>query len=174
MTETGRVRTSVPLPKFSGKSEEWVRYWQQFGAFAKVNKFKKSVMMTLDSELPEREDMLSSDATILIKEEMAIERNDIAISFLTLSLQMESEQVMIEKSKTEARPDSLAHTVVVALHEKFLPDDIMTGVDFATELSKVNMGERGSPSSLFEQISTIKNNIKRMPQRKRRPTILQL
>ena len=57
-----------------------------------MNKLKKSAMMTLDPELPVREDELSSDATILMKEEMAIERNDVAISFLTLSMQIGSEQ----------------------------------------------------------------------------------
>lgn len=161
MAEPGRVRTSVPLPKFSGKSCEWVRYWQKFEAFAKVNKFKRSVTKTLDTELPSREDKLSNDDLIKKKQEMAIERNDVAILFLTLSLQLESDLAMIEKSKTEAWPDGLAQSVVVVLPKKYYPDDIMTGVEFATELSNVNMGEQDSPANLFEQIATIRNKYKK-------------
>jgi hypothetical protein len=64
---------------------------------------------------------------------------------------------LVYKVQTEEWPGGLAYLVVVALHAKYMPDDIITKVELRQMLSKVKMKKDDEPSILFEQLSAIEN-----------------
>eukprot|EP00957_Ditylum_brightwellii_P197188 15023413-Ditylum_brightwellii.AAC.1 len=54
-------------------------------------------------------------------------------------------------------PSRLAQKIVVALHEKFVPQDMVTKIELSHALNSVIMKKKDDPGVLFEQTSDLQN-----------------
>eukprot|EP00957_Ditylum_brightwellii_P107386 8194230-Ditylum_brightwellii.AAC.1 len=64
---------------------------------------------------------------------------------------------MIYASMSTTYPGGLAYKVVVALHEKYAPKDLVSKVELHRQLNMITMKRDDDPTVLFEQISGLRN-----------------
>jgi hypothetical protein len=123
---------------------------------AKVYKFASALKIGGEA------DMTASDATVVdltnalgLRQEAAKKRNEIAIANFTMAFASEDTISLVYKAATADWPDGLAHLIVVAMLQKYMPQDTVTRVKLRQMLNKVSMKPNDDPMVIFEQISTI-------------------
>ena len=155
---------SVRLLLFNGKAENFQIWWARFKAYAKMYKFSQSVKETIDPDLPSSETaVLSTDADTMAKQKLALDRNEEAMANLTLAMTTESAMSMVFVAMTNDWPGGLATTVVVALLNKYAPQDLTSKLEVQTELTNVSMSEHEDPATIFKQLSVIEGRSRNTP-----------
>lgn len=108
--------------------------------------------------------MPASDAEVIdltdaqgLRQEAAKKRNEIAIANFTMAITSEGTISLVYKAATADWPDGLAHLIVVAMLQRYMPQDTVTRVELRQMLNKVSMKPNDDPRVIFEQISTIEN-----------------
>ena len=89
--------------------------------------------------------------------EAAKKRNAIAMANMTMAFTSEGTIALVYEAMTDDWPGGLAHKVVAMLKKKYQPQDSMTKVELRKRLAMVSMKKKENPSTLFEQLSAIKN-----------------
>eukprot|EP00957_Ditylum_brightwellii_P075761 5757855-Ditylum_brightwellii.AAC.1 len=64
---------------------------------------------------------------------------------------------LIYAAITNDWPTGLAYKVVVALHKKYAPNDLISKVELRHELNAVLMKKEEDPTRLFEKLSGLQN-----------------
>ena len=127
-------------------------------AFACVYKFTQAVNKDLkDPNLPARYDILSSNSDTKKLQEAALKRNNIAMAHLTMAMETEGAMTFVYRAMSAEWPGGLAFKVMVALHERFNPQDLTAKVEMRRLLSNVRIKSSDEPSGIFEQLSKIEN-----------------
>ncbi len=149
---------SVRLPTFDGTDAEFQIFWMRFKAYAKVYKFASALKIGGEADMP------ASDAEVIdltdvqgLRQEAAKKRNEIAIANFTMAITSEGTISLVYKAATADWPDGLAHLIVVAMLQRYMPQDTVTRVELRQMLNKVSMKPNDDPRVIFEQISTIEN-----------------
>ena len=83
--------------------------------------------------------------------------NAIAIANLTMAFINESLKGMVYQSITTHWPSGMAHMVVDALLNKYVPQDLVFNIDFCKSLNAAIMKKEEYPDNLLEAISVIEN-----------------
>ena len=85
------------------------------------------------------------------------QRNAVAMANLTMAFETENLFGMVYKSMSKDFPAGLAHLVVKELFNKYNPKDVVSRVELRRMLAGVSMKETQDPTTLFEQVSAIRN-----------------
>jgi hypothetical protein len=118
---------SVRLPTFDGTVEKFQIFWMRFKAYAKVYKFSQALKTGGETDLPRTNSTsidLGTDAGKLQAE--AKKRNEIAIANFTMAFTSEGTISLVYKSSTADWLDGLAHLIVVAMLQRYMPQDTVT------------------------------------------------
>ena len=145
---------SLKLPTFSGKQKDFQIWWLQFSAYASVCGFAAAIKTTKEADLPDQEE---EDANDTAKQKEARKRNSLAVCNFTLAFGTASCMSFVLGSTTAAFPSGLAYLIVKALFNAFKPQDTISRVEMRNELLALTLGAQDNPSTLFEQISSIKH-----------------
>ena len=84
-------------------------------------------------------------------------QNTLAISYLTLSMELLKLLKMIQASKSADWPGGLAYDLVAKLMKKYRPDGVMALAKVTTKLSKLKMGKNDDPEDLEDDIAAMEN-----------------
>jgi hypothetical protein len=143
---------------FNGLSKDHQVWWARFMAYAAVNKFAEALTIRGEAVLPTREADVPDLTTTTGKEQAtAVKRNAIAMANLMMAFTSEAMMGLVFKAKTADWPSGLAHLVVSGLNKIYNPQDTISRVELRQRLSAIRMKKNEDPTTLFEQISSIKN-----------------
>jgi hypothetical protein len=158
MAEVTTYEKSVRLPTFDGSVETFQIFWMRFKAYAKVYKFAQALKIGGETDLPASDGTTIDQTTEPGKKQAAAKkRNEIALANFTMAFTSEGTISLVYKASTADWPDGLAHLVVVAMLNRYMPQDTVTRVELRQMLNKVSMKQNDDPRVIFEQISTIEN-----------------
>ena len=149
---------TVRVAAFDGEEESFPKWWMQFQGYAGVHNFKQS--LTVDADLPATAaTALDPDPAKKKKQELAIRRNDIAMSHLITCLTEDKDQAMIYKAKEDPDwPNGLASTVVRLIKKKYNGSgDAATLIALKKQVKNLSMKDDEDPGNLFGKIAFIKN-----------------
>ena len=156
MEDTGLK--SLKLPLFDGEEKNFQIWWTRFRAYAGCHGFSSAIGTVKNNDLPDREDEALKDSTAVGQKKIVARRkNMIAMANLTLAMTTKGTMTLIYESYSTEWPSGEAHKVVAALMKRYMPHDTMTKVELRTKLSQVSMTKKQNPSTIFEQIASIKN-----------------
>ena len=159
MSMSGDVGKSVQVPPLKDVNE--IQLWLiRFQAFAVLKGFIGAIdPKGADPNLPasDSDAALHSDPTIRAAQVQAKVENRFAFACLTVSMGMDQLVGIINKSKTTAWPNGLAWTVIRDLLNRYMPDDMLSGVEVRAKLMKLRLKRLGDPKVLFEKIQVILN-----------------
>jgi hypothetical protein len=127
-------------------------------AYAGVFGFAKALREGGETSMPTT-DETSFDVTTEEGKLMgaAKKRNAIAMANMTMAFTSEGTIALVYEAMNDDWPGGLAHKVVSMLKKKYQPQDSMTKVELRKRLAMVSMKKKENPSTLFEQLSAIKN-----------------
>ena len=151
------TESSIRIPKFSGKREEYAGWMMQFEAFAEAKGFASAVEEKPETDLP------SKDSEVLdpTKDQAKIEakaRNKKAFSMLTLALADDGTTLdILYKCMTKEWPKGLACKVIASLNAKFAPKDMASKTAMEKKLRGIRLREGQHPDKLFKKIRTVLN-----------------
>ena len=148
---------SVRLPAFDGTRKGFQMWCTRFLAFAAVYKFEEALQIggedmpddykeKLDEQVPEEKAMMQAKS-----------RNATAMANLTMAFQSEATMGLVYQAMDKKWPGGLVPKVVAAMFKKFQPNDTVTRVEMRQMLNEVSMKKDDDPSTIFEQLSSIKN-----------------
>eukprot|EP00957_Ditylum_brightwellii_P174858 13313953-Ditylum_brightwellii.AAC.1 len=127
----------------------------RFRAFGTVYGFEQSIKQERDPNLPATEDEeVNPSNTRALK---ALKLNAIATCNLTMDFTTKALMGLIYSAMLNDWPSGLTCLVVVALHEKFAPKDLISKVELRREMNAITMKKEDDPSVLFEKISSLEN-----------------
>lgn len=149
---------SLKLPTFNGEKEDFAVFWMRFSAYATVYDFVMTLVKGGEPDLPASADEQLDPTKDADKKKIAArKRNNVAIANMTMAFSTQAMLALIEQSCTDKWPSGLAYVVMELLFARFRPDDVITRVELRKQLAKVSMKVNAKPSTLFEQISSIRN-----------------
>ena len=165
-TELSTYEKSVRLPTFDGTEEKFQIFWMRFKAYAKVYKFAQALRIGGESDLPTTDASIIDETTDPGKKQAAAKkRNEIAMANFTMAFTTEGTISLVYKAETADWPDGLAHLIVSAMLQRYMPQDTVTRVELRQMLNKVTMKPNDDPRVIFEQLSTIENRYTTATQR---------
>jgi hypothetical protein len=142
----------VQSPLFSG-AIGWIR----FLAYANMYKFLPALRIGEEASMPLSNSVVLMDTDTGKIMAAAKDINSLAMSNLTMAFETKNLFGLICKTMSNDWPGGLAHEVVAQLFNKFSPDDRISRVELRTMLNRVSIKDTEDPSTLFEQVSSIKN-----------------
>jgi hypothetical protein len=151
-------KKSVRLPTFDSTVEKFQIFWMRFKAYAKLYKFLQALTIGGETHLPATDATtidLTTDAVML--QAAAKKRNEIAIANFTMAFTSEGTISLVYKAANADWPDGLAHLIVVAMLQRYMPQDTVTRVELRQMLNKVSMKTEDDPRGIFEHMSSIEN-----------------
>ena len=152
------VSTSIRLPTFNGKEENFAMWWIKFQAFATVKNFREA--LSDDNDMPLSQAVANGLDTKDSKNKPALKavtRNNVAMAQLTMAFETQALLSLTDTIKNSDWPGGLATKLVEKLKKKYRPSDRIAAVQLKRKLNKLEMGEYDDPSILFEKIATIEN-----------------
>ncbi len=152
MADDGHMKLSG-LPKFSGKQDDFTMWWIQFQAYASFNEFDEAIQERAEADLPDT----AATATTEVAELAARKRNKRAMACMTMCMAKQSTIGLLQSAMSTEYPNGRACEVVRLLFKKFRPVDTITRVEMRVKLNQIKMSAGEDPSTLFEQINTVKN-----------------
>ena len=151
-----KISTSFKIPEFDLKRENYVTWRAKFRAVAKMKGFLEALKKGGNSNMPASESApRSTDADTKKLEEKAIKENDVAMAYLIQAMSTSRGMRTIHKGKSTDWPEGLAHKVMEYLHNKMMPEDTMSKVEFKNACTQIKMRKKDDPSKLFELISEV-------------------
>ncbi len=152
------VTKSARLPTFSGQREEFQMWWIRFVAHAEMCGFLTALEIGGETTMPDSStevlDLTTDDGKLAAASK---QRNAMAMANLTMAFDSESLFGMIYKSMSKEYRAGKAHLVVKELFNKYNPEDVVSRVELRKMLAGVSMKDTQDPSTLFEQVSAIRN-----------------
>jgi hypothetical protein len=156
--ESSTTKATNRVPSFSGARKDFHIWWVRFKAYANMQRFQAALKTGGETSLPQSDDEVLDESTPAGKESTAAKmRNAKAMSKFSIAFVAQSLLAIVYKSQSTKWPEGLAHLVVVYLFKKYNPDDRISRVELWTMLNEVTMKVNKDPSTLFEQVSEIKN-----------------
>jgi hypothetical protein len=116
------------LPTFDGTEEKFQIFWMRFKAYAKVYKFASALKIGGETYMPRRDATTVDITTDVGKLQAAAKkRNEIAVANSMMAFTSESTiSFLVYKASTVDWPDGLAHLIVVAMLQRYMPQDTVT------------------------------------------------
>eukprot|EP00957_Ditylum_brightwellii_P087377 6650871-Ditylum_brightwellii.AAC.1 len=150
---------SVRLLSFDGTAKLFQMWWLWFLPYAPVYGFMQSMQHSIDFNLPDREASIidETDAAAAVAIKKAKRSNTIVMASFTMAFTSESLIGMVYAAMTTDWPSGLAYKIMVALHEKYVPQDMVAKIELRRALSSVLMKRKDDPVDLFEQFSELQN-----------------
>eukprot|EP00957_Ditylum_brightwellii_P102522 7813339-Ditylum_brightwellii.AAC.1 len=114
--------SNLCLPTLDGRAKMLQMWWLKFCAYAAVFRFTHSIQKTVDPDLPKSEDADVDNRNTAAKK--AKKAKAVAMASLTMAFTSKSLIGMLYDAKTADWPSGLASKIVVALHEKYVLQDM--------------------------------------------------
>ena len=144
------------LAEFRGDEKEFPTFVSRFQALATLKEFREALASIFGDQLPDLEDETLSGSTE-DKKKKALEKNNLAMSYLAMVLAGDEMLCMIEEAKTPEFPGGLAFELWKALLDEFRPDDTIGTAQQLSELMKLNLGSNENPKKLGGRMARIMN-----------------
>lgn len=141
-------RKSGRVPTWNGDPDEFPKWKRQFVAFLRVEKCHLALKAGGGSDLPSSEDDEVTGAAA-----KALERNSLAMAYLTLALDEDKLLPFLSKGETEEFPSGLAHLVWAAILKKMDPKDGLSCIEAIRGL--FSLKAEGDPTQMFDAVRTI-------------------
>ena len=106
--------STIKLPVFSGKDEDFPTWWRRFKAYGKVKKFSQCLKPEAETDLPASDTEAAGDTA---DEKKARSRNKTAMLSFTMAFKTDSMMKIIMGSETDEYPEGLAWKVVAELEQ---------------------------------------------------------
>ena len=152
------ISTSIRLPTFDGRKENFTIWWTKFQAFTTVKNFRELLFDDNDIPLSQTNaDGLDANDSKNKPALKAVIRNNVAMAQLTMAFEAQALLSLTDTIKSSEWPGRLATKLVDKLKKKYQPSDRIAAVQLKRKLNKLEMGEYEDPSVLFEKIATIEN-----------------
>ena len=150
----GNVKTKQP--SFSGKKKDWPLFKMQMIVYLATLGPEGVLAEAFDSQMPTTQatvlDPSDPSEAILIG---AREANAKVMQVLVLSFKKPSLVNTIAMSKTIERPVGKAWKVWTEFHDRFEPDDAISGMTMEDELMKIRIKKTEDPKNLMDRIAAI-------------------
>eukprot|EP00957_Ditylum_brightwellii_P061346 4656283-Ditylum_brightwellii.AAC.1 len=146
---------SICLPSFGGIAKLFQMRWLWFLVYASVYGLMQRMQHTIDPNLSNREALIidETDAAVIATIKKSKRSNAIAMASFTMAFTSKSLIGMVYAAMTTDWPCGLAYKIMVALHEKYAPQDMVTKIELRCALNSILMTQKDDPFVLFEQIS---------------------
>jgi hypothetical protein len=144
---------SIPLPKFSGKEEEYQMWKAQFKGFCAAKGIWSGAIID-KAQLPTSETTVLDPSTDA-RQIQARDCNRLMMAYLLNAFKKTTDTQKVMNTMSDDWPSGLAHEVMDALDTKYNPKDLQTDVELETKCAAVHMKTREDPDTLFEQIDAI-------------------
>eukprot|EP00957_Ditylum_brightwellii_P174870 13315008-Ditylum_brightwellii.AAC.1 len=129
---------SVRLPSFDGNAKLFQMWWLWFLVYTSVYGFTQSMQHTINPDLPDSEAAEINNTNTLV----------------TAAAKKAKRSNVIEMAKW---PSGLTYKIMVALHEKYAPQDMVAKIKLRRVLNSIIMKKKDVPGVLFKQISGLQN-----------------
>ena len=152
------VSSSIKLPTFDGKEENFSMWWTRFQAFAMVKNFSEA--LELDPDLPSSKTAADAlDATKATNKPAlkAVKRNNVAMAQFTMAFETQGLLTMIDACKSISWPGGNPYILVTVMKNEYQPSYRISAVQLKQKLKKIELGEHEDPKVLFEKIAAVKN-----------------
>ena len=118
-------KTSLKVPAFSGKADDYAVWWRRFKAYGKVNQFGQCLKAEAETDLPNEDTDAAADSD---PKKAARKRNGKAVLAFTLAFKTDGLMGIIIDSETTDYPDGLAWKIIDELQKRFKPEDKISRV----------------------------------------------
>ena len=153
MDAQGAGAQSIRPPIFSGLAIDWPMFWLQLMAYATFKGFQAALGTEAEEDMPNAEEDADEDDE---DAQAALTRNRHAMATLTQGLSKNRAFIgFLLRARSPAFPEGQAWVVVVALKERFEPDDMNTGVEIKKKLNRISMRATENPLTIYNQIENI-------------------
>eukprot|EP00957_Ditylum_brightwellii_P208978 15359734-Ditylum_brightwellii.AAC.1 len=149
---------SIKLPTFDGEQKGFQIWWMRFCAYGTVYGFAQSIQQRPDQDLPSSEYKILDTAMVDgARAAKVVKLNAVAMCNLTMAFTTESLMGLIYSAISPAWLSGKAHVVVVLLHEKYAPKDLVSKIELRRNLNSILMKKYEDPVKLFEKIAALQN-----------------
>eukprot|EP00957_Ditylum_brightwellii_P140319 10691464-Ditylum_brightwellii.AAC.1 len=107
-----------------------------------MSSVKSSMQHTIDPNLPAREATVIDETYVTVAAKKAKRLNTIAMASFTMAFTSKSLIGMVYAAMTTEWPSGLAYKIVVALHEKYTPQDMVAKIELRCTLNRVLMKKK--------------------------------
>jgi hypothetical protein len=138
--------------------EKFAMWWLRFKAFAAVKKFSQALVDDSSiNKLPHNEGDYDADADVKKAQVEAEEKNNLAMTYLTMAFTTAQLMGMIDSSTSTSYPGGKACIVIKLLLAKYRPGDRLARVEMRQALNSIKMKSSEHPDILFERLVTVCN-----------------
>ena len=108
---SAETTSSIRMPVFDGKHENFLIWWTRFEAYAEVKKFARSLQEGGEDDLPQRSDVeLDVNVDAKKAQYLALKRNSVAVANLAMAFTTQGLINMIASAKDNDFPGGRAHS----------------------------------------------------------------
>ena len=150
--------TTLKVPVYSGKKEDFQMWWFQFTTHATVHGFGDLLVPTKHNDLP---DTLAEGSNDTEAQKKMRAKHTTALYHLLLAMGNNQRNVQyVMKTKTNEWPSGLVHKVVEKMQKDHNPEDIASHLESKVKLQQLSLASNEDPQNLFDAITNIQSEHK--------------
>ena len=149
----------IKIPKFDGNRKNFAKWQNQMSAVLAVKKVQACVGKNFHLQLPASESTVLDESDAAEKKQIvAREKMALCMSYMTLAMDSNVLQKMIESSKSNEWPNGRPDILMAKLIKKYKPSDSVAVAEQTKALFELKLGQNQDPEELGDLIAELETS----------------